>query len=422
MRTKAKERPCLREYNKSPFIKFPIKEAINTAAQKVSLLIQAQLGGIEHPGKKDFAVLRRQFNTEKAIIFERIQRLIRCVIDCKAFDCDAIATRHALDLARSFSAEYWETSNLQLRQIPQFGPVAVRKLVSNNINSVEKLASLDTASIERYVSKNPPFGKKTQELLVGFPRFTLASQIIGRAVTKPGQKPKVNVKAILGFANAKVPVWSGRKPSLTFMAETSDGTLVHFWRGNVLKLEKGYELKFMVELSSPADVIKCWVACDDIVGTLRSSEVTHNIPASDFPAVPKETSIQKKPSTRKNSFSDDDEFGGDDIKDEDLLAATILVEKPESDYGSDGFADVDDFDHTPGGSVAKTAKSAPVTEPVQMANGKWTCNHACRDGNLLKNGRPCKHKCCHEGLDKPRNRRKVFETASFYETLSADIK
>ncbi|TVY57869.1 ATP-dependent DNA helicase MER3 [Lachnellula cervina] len=412
MRMKATERACLREYNKSPFMKFPIRDTINTAAHKVSLLIQAQLGGIEHPGEKDFAALRRQFSTEKAIIFERVQRLIRCVIDCKAFDCDAIATRHALDLARSLSAGYWENSNLQLRQIPQFGLVAVRKLVNNNINSIEKLAGLDTASIERYVSKNPPFGKKTQDLLASFPRLTLASQIIGRATIKAGQKPTVNVKAIVGFANAKVPVWAGRKPSLTFMAETSDGALVHFWRGNVLKLEKGYEIKFMVKLSGPAEVIKCWVACDDIVGTLRSSALTHNIPASEFPAVPKDAPIQNGPPTRRGSFSDDNEFGSDDIRDEDLLAVNLAIKKPENDHDSDEFPDVDLYDHISAGSIAKSAKSAQVLEPIQMANGKWSCNHACRDGNLLKNGQPCKHKCCHEGLDKPRILKKVYDTSS----------
>lgn len=409
---KATERACLREYNKSPFMKFPIRDTINTAAHKVSLLIQAQLGGIEHPGEKDFAALRRQFSTEKAVIFERVQRLIRCVIDCKAFDCDAIATRHALDLARSLSAGYWENSNLQLRQIPQFGLVAVRKLVNNNINSIEKLAGLDTASIERYVSKNPPFGKKTQDLLASFPRLTLASQIIGRATIKAGQKPTVNVKAIVGFANAKVPVWAGRKPSLTFMAETSDGALVHFWRGNVLKLEKGYEIKFMVKLSGPAEVIKCWVACDDIVGTLRSSALTHNIPASEFPAVPKDAPIQNGPPTRRGSFSDDNEFGSDDIRDEDLLAVNLAIKKPENDHDSDEFPDVDLYDHISAGSIAKSAKSAQVLEPIQMANGKWSCNHACRDGNLLKNGQPCKHKCCHEGLDKPRILKKVYDTVS----------
>jgi ATP-dependent DNA helicase HFM1/MER3 len=302
------------------------------------------------------------------------------------------------------SAGFWENSNLQLRQVPQIGPVAVRKLVNNNVNCVEKLASLDTASIERYVSKNPPFGKKTQELLAGFPRLTVASQIIGRAVTKPGEKPKINVKAILGFTNSLVPRWANGQPSVTFMAETTDGTLVHFWRGNIQKLSNGQELKFNVELSSPGDEIKCWIACDDIVGTLRSSVLKHTIPASEFPA-PKKTDKQNKEPTKRN-FSDD-EFG-DELEDEDFLAATILVEKPASDYGSDEFPDVDDFDHTPQDSAATTTMITKSTA-VQMANGKYACNHPCRDGNLLKTGQPCKHKCCHNGLDKPRPRRTVIE-------------
>ena len=43
-----------------------------------------------------------------------------------------------------------------------------------------------------------------------------------------------------------------------------------------------------------------------------------------------------------------------------------------------------------------------VLPVVQMANGRFACNHVCRDGNPLKNGLPCKHKCCKEGLEKPR--------------------
>src|SRR5450756_535314 len=178
---KPQERPFLREFNKSPFIKYPIKETVSTTAHKISLMIQIQLGGIDHPTDNDFAVVRRQFLTGKGIIFDRIHRLIRCVIDCKAFDCDAVSTRHALDLARSLIAEFWENSNLQLRQIPQVGPAAVRKLVSNDINSIEKLMQKDTSTIERIMSKNPPYGRKTKDILMGFPNLSVGSEIVGRA-------------------------------------------------------------------------------------------------------------------------------------------------------------------------------------------------------------------------------------------------
>ena len=404
---KPSERVCLREFNKSAFIKFPIKETVTTTAHKISLMIQVQLGGIDHPTDKDFVVIRRQFLVDKSIIFDRIQRLIRCVIDCKAVDCDAVATRNALDLARSLSAEYWESSNLQLRQVPNLGPVANRKFATSNVHSVEKLASLDTASIERIMGKNPPYGKKMQDSLLGFPRLTITSEVIGRATLKAGQKPKINVKAILGFTNPKVPVWAGRKPSLTFMAETSDGKLVHFWRGGIQKLDKGCELKFTAELSSPEDEIKCHLACEEIVGTVRSSILKSKLPVSAFP-VPKLAKGDMLPTQtgeRRHDIGQEDEFGEDDIEDDEMLAVIKGVETPGSASGSDDFADIDDFEK-PIKTAGKAGQTVEVIESVQMENGKWTCNHNCRGGQLLKNGMPCKHKCCHEGLDKPRKVKK----------------
>jgi ATP-dependent DNA helicase HFM1/MER3 len=397
---KPNERSSLREFNKSPFIKFPIKENISTTAHKISLMIQVQLGGVDLPTEKDFVVIRRQYLMEKGIVFERIQRLIRCIVDCKAYQCDAVATRHALDLARSISAEFWENSNLQLRQVPQVGPAALRKLVVSDINSVEKLQSQETATIERIMGKNPPFGRKTLDILAGFPLLWLTSAIVGKPIIKAGQKPKVNVKVQLGFLNTKTPVWNGSRPSLTFMAETSQGKLVRFWRGNVSKIGKEYEIKFCVELDTADDMIKCHLACDEIVGTLRYCRLDPGIPASAFPAptlVQSALTMQNRESKVKPGEAD--EFGTDGIEDDELVAAVEEVEAPTSETGSDDFVDIDNFDIIPADISSKKVRTED-TDSVQMENGKWTCNHQCRGGKLLKNGQPCKHKCCKEGLDK----------------------
>ncbi|KAG4443821.1 hypothetical protein IFR05_000721 [Cadophora sp. M221] len=417
LRMKPNERPFLREFNKSPFLKYPIKETITTTPHKVSLLIQIQLGGIEDPAEKDFATVRRQFGMEKTIIFERIQRLIHCVVDCKAHDCDSISARHALDLARSISAGFWEFSNLQLRQIPQFGPVATRKLVSNSIQSVEELGKMDTATIERLMSKNPPFGRKIKDTISTFPSLRIASEIMGRIAEKSKGPPKVQVKASLSYENDKVPVWKNRKPSMTFMAETTDGRLVHFWRGNISKLERGFDIKFTVEVSAPDMDIKCWVACEDIVGTVKTCLLKHNIPASEFPPTLPVTKPKTDPqiTNRPSLFTESDEFGADDLEDDDMIAAANDVEIARSDYGSDDFLDIDDAELIAKSTVEKPkkgkeqkvkgpkeVKEAEILESFQMANGKWTCNHTCRDGQLLKNGQPCKHYCCRAGVDKPR--------------------
>lgn len=40
-------------------------------------------------------------------------------------------------------------------------------------------------------------------------------------------------------------------------------------------------------------------------------------------------------------------------------------------------------------------------EPVQLANGKWACNHSCKDRDA------CKHMCCKDGMDKPSKKKAV---------------
>lgn len=399
---KPNERPVLREFNRSPFIKYPIKEAVTTTAHKVSLIIQVQLGGIELPNEKDFNFIKRQFMVDKSVIFERVQRLMRCVIECKAFDEDAIATRHAVDLTRSMSAGFWEYSNLQLRQIPQIGLATVRKLVSANINSIEKLDDKDAAGIERIMSKNPPFGKKIKDCLAAFPRLELKTEIVGKLPFKQGKKPNVTVRAILGYRGTKTPAWNNVKPSLTFMTETSGGRLVHFWRGNISKLDKGYELRFAVELSSVDEQIKSWISCDELVGTVKTSTLKHSIPASQFPSQDTleelkshelSEAIKKKPSAC-------DEFGGDEISDDEMIAAAKSIEKGDTDYDSDGFADIDDLEALTKPKRVRELKKGKF-ETERMSNGKFACQHTCRDGQLLKNGKQCKHKCCSEGLEKP---------------------
>lgn len=58
---------------------------------------------------------------------------------------------------------------------------------------------------------------------------------------------------------------------------------------------------------------------------------------------------------------------------------------------------------------SKRSIDAKGWQPTKLSNGKWSCNHKC------KNKISCKHLCCHEGLDQPPKRPK----ASFSQADSA---
>lgn len=366
---------------------------------------------------KDFNIIKRQFMSEKVAIFDRALRLVRCVVECKAYDCDAVATCNALDLLRSVAAGFWENSPLQLRQIPGIGPAAMRKLAQSNIKTVGQLASMDMAAIERAMSRNPPFGKKILDLMANFPWLTLRADIMN--ILKSIESVKVIVKAQLGYSNIKLPVWNRKAPTVVFTASDSNGGLAHIWRGPIKRLERGYELAFTCRLLGPSDTITCQLACEEIVGTIQFVELKPNIPALAFPP-PEPSSATPRPTPvpdRDQALIATEIGTGTTAAIEESTNASITA--PGSDYGGDSifdeFVDIEEFEKD---TVSHDGEPEPLTSiPVRMENGKWRCNHKCRDvqGNYLtKNGIPCRHRCCREGLEKPRKlQKKVHSTRVF---------
>ncbi|KAJ9144066.1 p-loop containing nucleoside triphosphate hydrolase protein [Pleurostoma richardsiae] len=410
LRFKPNERTLFRELNKSPFILYPINETVTSTAHKVSLLVQTELGVIEYPNSREFLAIRRQLLMEKKLVFDRMHRLVRCIIDCKGCDRDAVGVRTGLDLARALSAEAWDGRPSQLRQVPGIGPVGMRKLVQADIRTVHQLSEKDHDDIERILTHNPPFGKKMKDKLTSFPHLTLEAGIISQTKPASGQQgsPTIKVSAILSYTNAKCPIWGDGLHTLTFTAETASGTLAHFWRGSLKRLRKddghGLELLFSVQLEDFDDYIVCCFACEDVVGTVVSRTLQHSLPVSAFAA---KTSRQPVSRSQRTSRRNPQDLGDGDIDDEDLLAAEhALNATSPSLQGTNNVVDeypmVNDLMIAEPPMTNSQAIQEPLREPIRLPNGKWRCWHICSNGAPTASGKQCAHKCCREGLDKPR--------------------
>lgn len=102
-------------------------------------------------------------------------------------------------------------------------------------------------------------------------------------------------------------------------------------------------------------------------------------------------------SRRRASDNISEDWGDGGIDDQDLFTVG---------NHDRGFLDIDDVDVVPfdhprthgqnraGPRDSNIATSTFDNEPEQLENGKWACNHPCKDK------RACKHQCCKEGLDK----------------------
>lgn len=156
------------------------------------------------------------------------------------------------------------------------------------------------------------------------------------------------------------------------------------------------------------------------------------IPASAFPEEP--TSVELSPSkadlnrngavvgsegTRKAANSvitlhrdhSKQEFDDEDI--DDLALAEVIKDADFADIDSIPLADSERTQgHLSGpGKARKSVASlqqakVQTCDPVRLKNGRWACNHKC------KNKRTCKHDCCRNGMDRPPRLAKEQESGS----------
>lgn len=395
-----------KEINKDVGIKFPIKVEIAVPAHKVSLLIQAELGGVDFPSSEQLQKHKHAFSNDKNLTFQHVHRLVRCIIDCQLYLEDAVAVRHGLELAKSFGAKVWDNSPLQLKQLDQIGNVAVRKLANAGIISIETLETTEAHRIEFVLGKNPPYGMKLLSRVAEVPKLRITVKLSGKE-TRPGKPVCIKIKADVGFINEKTPLFFRRKPVyVCFLAETSDGKMIDFRRTSAKNLQQDWEILLSSELTSPSQFITCSVMCDEIAGTMRQATLRPGFPSSLFPT---QAQRDSRPSSRYRRGSDEssksrrerrdskNDFDDGGLNDDDLLDAgngnrpEIILIAEFCLVATADYMDLDDFaDASKAPNVQLNNQQKQLVpklhavpdeswQPTQLENGRYACKHPCKD-------------------------------------------
>ncbi|GLA79446.1 ATP-dependent DNA helicase MER3 [Aspergillus tubingensis] len=406
IRLKAGEKSLYKEINRSNAIRFPVNVDIALSAHKISLLIQSELGAVDLPDGEPFQKHRFTFQQDKTFVFSHINRLIRCIIDCQVGLEDSFTLRNALELARSFGAKVWDDSPLQMKQIEQIGVVAVRKLASSGITSIEALELCEPHQIDMILSRNPPFGRKLLERLVDFPKLRVSVKMIGKE-KQSGTGVQVNIRSEVAFMNEKCPTYFQRRPVAS-------------------KMPNGQEILFSAELKSAGQSVTCYAMCDDIAGTMRSAQLKPDLPASLFPSQldppsdvvserPKpnisrrrsnDTSQTKSVARNINIWDSDDLSFGDFLENDQAENWSCVNKLPQSPEDKAQLPR-----NTSKGPNQSNNQIVETVVAVRLENGRWACNHRCKDKTTYYNdpmskgkqliASRCKHLCCREGLEKP---------------------
>ncbi|EUC36769.1 hypothetical protein COCCADRAFT_2243 [Bipolaris zeicola 26-R-13] len=416
------EKTFYKMLNKSPSIRWTIPVNLDLPAQKISLIIQSVLGSADISWDGDMAKHRSQYATEMMMVFRNIGSLIRCIIDCQIVLGDAISIHSALMLERSFGAKAWDDSPLQMKQIETLGVVAVRKLVNAGIKSIEDLEGCEPHRIEAVVGRNPPYGLQILEKIKCFPKLRVSLQEQPSTIVKTLEGVKMQIKADIGFMNERPPLrFNNKLIYVCLLVEASDGRKIHFARISGSKLCTGQSLSIPVLLTSYDQSINCHVMCD--AGSMRSVTLRPQIPSSMHPilkssgldsSAPNQSNMSKrrtenaKESWKASNTGDD--FGDDGLDDDTLVQAACgdltfdnidaypdpLAEKVERNHSNASSSNKQDVGKILSlKALPEAVVKGTAQDPVQLANGRWACNHPCKDREA------CKHLCCKNGMDKP---------------------
>ncbi|EUC49158.1 hypothetical protein COCMIDRAFT_33419 [Bipolaris oryzae ATCC 44560] len=431
------EKTFYKVLNKSPSIRWAIPVNLDLPAQKISLMIQSVLGSADISWDGDMAKHRSQYATETMMVFRNISSLIRCIIDCQIVLGDAVSIHSALMLERSFGAKVWDDSPLQMKQIETLGVVAVRKLVNAGIKSIEDLEGCDPHRIEAVVGRNPPYGLQILEKIKGFPKLRVSLQEQPSTIVKTLEGVKMQIKTDISFMNERPPVrFNNKLIYVCLLVETSDGRKIHFARISGSKLGTGQSLSIPVLLTGYDQSINCHVMCDGI-GAMRSATVRPQIPPSMYP-IPKPSGLDSSAPNQSNmsnrrtenaqeswkASTTSDDFGDDGLDDDTLVRAACedlrfehidAYPDPLAENAEPNNSKANSNNKKDAGKVLslprppETVVKGTAQDPVQLANGKWACNHPCKDREA------CKHLCCKNGMDKPPKKKPVAKPSQLCE-------
>lgn len=268
-RLKRTEKKLFKEINGSSLIKFPIgindkNHLISSDFEKIVLLVQHELGGLEFPNKSEFTKLYQNFKQDKFFVFQHIGRILRSFIDCCVSNGNPKTLLNALKLCTCITGKCWDDIPMVLRQLEGIGLAGVRKLSSHNITSFNQIKSLESSQIEYYLGWRPGQGDKILKNVNDLPHFSIKH--IKLAKFKTNHNDNLRLKCQV-FTNCNINARKWNDKSLTFhiiSCLTSSYTLVDYRKVYIDKMsgEKSFMLDFELQYSN--DDLEVSLFCGEI--------------------------------------------------------------------------------------------------------------------------------------------------------------
>lgn len=398
MRVRHNEKKLFKEINLSPLLKYPFltekkqSQIIDKVSQKVSLLIQYELGGLEFPSYEGASKLHQTLVQDKFLVFRHCFRLLKCMVDTFIEKSDGTSLKNTLFLLRSLNGHCWENTPMVLRQLKTIGLVSVRRLIRHGITNLEEMGHLSDTQIEYYLNLKIGNGIKIKNDISLLPCLNIRTKLENCKIENEELWLTFKVEISATF---KSSIWHGQHLSLDIETEKSSGELIDFRRLQLNKLQSPRGFRISAKISPKLEKIEFSIHCQEIAGLGKTIVYSTDHLASQFSA--KTPHIRKDLNSLEKCLfyesSSDGEVGKTSrVSHKDGLEESLSSDDSILDYLNERK------------KSSKAVESAAVIHPEAhssshfsngrqvRSNGNYECFHSCKDKTQ------CRHLCCKEGI------------------------
>lgn len=398
MRVRHNEKKLFKEINLSPLLKYPFltekkqSQIIDKVSQKISLLIQYELGGLEFPSYEGASKLHQTLVQDKFLVFRHCFRLLKCMVDTFIEKSDGTSLKNTLFLLRSLNGHCWENTPMVLRQLKTIGLVSVRRLIRHGITNLEEMGHLSDTQIEYYLNLKIGNGIKIKNDISLLPCLNIRTKLENCKIENEELWLTFKVEISATF---KSSIWHGQHLSLDIETEKSSGELIDFRRLQLNKLQSPRGFRISAKISPKLEKIEFSIHCQEIAGLGKTIVYSTDHLASQFSA--KTPNIRKDLNSLEKCLfyesSSDGEVGKTSrVSHKDGLEESLSSDDSILDYLNERK------------KSSKAVESAAVIHPEAhssshfsngrqvRSNGNYECFHSCKDKTQ------CRHLCCKEGI------------------------
>lgn len=273
IRVRQNEKRLYKEINLSPLIKFPFltekmhSQIIDASSQKVSLLIQYELGGLDFPSYSGALKMYQALEQDKSLVFRSCFRIINCMIDVFVEKKDGISLRNTLFLLRSLNGSCWEDSAMVLRQLHSIGIASVKKLIQLDVRNLEQLASLSDQQIEYYLGQKMGKVAEIKKDLTLLPKIFLSCK--PETYSYINEMIAITLKVELS-AQFGTSIWHGQALSVDVETLKAKGELLDFRRIKLAHLSSAQSFKIDTTLDARQDYVEVNIHCLEVASIGKS--------------------------------------------------------------------------------------------------------------------------------------------------------